>query len=1377
MRKALLNILIFCMVICFSLCIFTACDNSALIPSDSETNQEQNINDNGGDDNSTQDHTHVYNETVVNPTCTEQGYTLHSCTICSDNYKDTYTAALGHNYEWTTTKEPTETEKGVETGICSRCKGTTTRDIPELNHEHSYHETVIAPTCTEKGYTLHKCSCGAEYRTDETDIVEHTYQTEIIEPKCTEQGYTLHVCSKCGYNFKDTYTNETGHDYGDWVETIAPTCTEEGEMQRVCRKDSTHKETMTITPTGHKFSNEWTYDSGYHYHASTCGHNVVSDRNAHDFKTDIINVTCDTDGYTLHTCKTCGYFYTDNVIPATGHSYSNEWTTDDDYHWHAATCGHNLAEDKTAHNFGAPTTVTPSCETDGYDYKICSDCGYELRYNIVPALGHLKSDVKVKTLVKASDSGYGYYTKEFSCERCNQVISSQYTMIQPNGATTNSAQGEWEENTVFSNVPYPQNGVCVSLVTSTENTAVGSYQGTVGAIFENITRDQVKTYTQTLKSYGYRKTVSEQDYYAYSFTAYHNTLNIFIAVGFDGSEMSIAAYKTGTVKKASNSGSGSSGTTVMYDISATDGLSYALSLDGKSYSVTGYNGTEDYVIIPFKVNGLPVKSISGRAFKNNTIIKAIIILSDIETIGSDAFNGCSSLTSINIPDSIIDIDDDAFDDCDNLTYSKYDNAYYLGNENNPYLALITKRNISITSCKINEHTNIIAGGAFSSCGELTKITIPDSVISIGRRAFSYCSKLTDITFYDSVLYVGRDLFGETGYAPISRVYFYGDISYLCNKGSLNCSLHYSYYLYINGKSATEIIIPNTVKEICESAFKGCLNIQSIIIPESVTSIGAYAFANCNSLKNIIIPNGVTCIEDGTFNNCGSLTNATIPNSVVSIGYSAFCRCNGLQNITIPDSITNIGSYAFYNCSKINSITIPNSITSIGESAFSCCSESLYNKFDNAYYLGNENNPYLVLVKAINSTITSCDINTNTKFICGSGYNERDAFSNCTKLVNMIIPDSVVNIGGYAFNKCSMLTNLNIGNSVTSIGYGAFEECGSLSNIIIPDSVTSIEDWAFCECRKLISITISDNITSIGENAFANCYGLTTVIYGGNIDKWAEISFENCTSNPLYFAKNLFINGQLVSEIHLATAIKISDYAFYGYNSLTDITISGSVISIGNYAFFGCNSLTSATIGNGVTSIGYYAFDACSSLTEITIPDLVTSIGYGAFFGCNSLTKVSLGRGVMSIGAYAFKNCNNLTEIIIHSSVTTIEDDVFYGCSSLTRVSIPDSVLSIEIYAFYNCSSLTSVTIGDGVTSIGSNAFAGCSGLSSVYYTGSADDWSKIKIGNENTALTSATRYYYSENEPALNGDGTAYDGNYWHYAPDGTTPIIWVKEN
>lgn len=120
---------------------------------------------------------------------------------------------------------------------------------------------------------------------------------------------------------------------------------------------------------------------------------------------------------------------------------------------------------------------------------------------------------------------------------------------------------------------------------------------------------------------------------------------------------------------------------------------------------------------------------------------------------------------------------------------------------------------------------------------------------------------------------------------------------------------------------------------------------------------------------------------------------------------------------------------------------------------------------------------------------------------------------------------------------------------------------------------------------------------------------------------------------------------------------------------------------------------------------------------------------------------------------------------------------FRSCSGLTSITIPDNVTSIGEYAFGYCSGLTSVTIGNGVTSIGDSAFYNCSGLKTVFYKGSAEQWSKISIDSYNDYLTNAMRYYYSETQPALNAGGTAYDDNYWHYDTDGITPVIWKKEN
>ncbi len=145
---------------------------------------------------------------------------------------------------------------------------------------------------------------------------------------------------------------------------------------------------------------------------------------------------------------------------------------------------------------------------------------------------------------------------------------------------------------------------------------------------------------------------------------------------------------------------------------------------------------------------------------------------------------------------------------------------------------------------------------------------------------------------------------------------------------------------------------------------------------------------------------------------------------------------------------------------------------------------------------------------------------------------------------------------------------------------------------------------------------------------------------------------------------------------------------------------------------------------------------------------------------------------------AFEYCSELAVVTIGNGVTSIGDLVFSDCSGLTSITIPNSVTSIGDSAFSFCSGLTSVTIGNGVTSIGNWAFNYCDKLKTVFYTGTVEQWNKISISSKNNYnLSDATRYYYSENEPALNSDGTAYDGNYWHYDSDGITPVIWKKEN
>ena len=589
---------------------------------------------------------------------------------------------------------------------------------------------------------------------------------------------------------------------------------------------------------------------------------------------------------------------------------------------------------------------------------------------------------------------------------------------------------------------------------------------------------------------------------------------------------------------------------------------------------------------------------------------------------------------------------------------------------------------------------------------------------------------------------------------VAAHYFDDNIGYFVILLSDNCvSLNQCF----RETDVESVIIPSCITNIGDYAFYKCRSLTKVTLPSSVTKIGSYAFSNCSSLKNVTIPSSVTSIGSSAFSGCGGLTSVNItdltswcninfsnssanPLSLYTDGYIFVTRnlyLNGqlIQDLIIPSNVTTIKPYAFYGGKSITSATLPSNVTSIGSYAFSFCSgltsvtipSSMTSIGSSAFYEC--------------SSLTSVSI-TDLHSWCNIDFSNSDAnplsrahnlYLNGQLLQALIIPPDITGIKKYTFYGGSGLTSVTIPPSVTSIGSEAFCGCSGLTSMTLSQGLTSIGSTVFKSCLSLTSVNIPSSVSSIGSSAFEGCTGLTSVNIT-DLTSWCNIDFSGndnlsrLRANPLSYAQNLYLNGQLIQDLIIPSNVTtIKPYAFYSCKSITSTTIPSSVASIGRNAFTNCSGLTSITLSQGLTSIGYNAFYKCSSLTSATIPSSVNSIGGGAFEGCTGLSNVDIPSSVTSIGNSAFSDCSGLTSVNItdlHSwcnidfsdgdaNPLSSAHNLYLNGQLIQDLIIPSNVTNIKPYAFYGGKSITSTSLPSSVTSIGKSAFADCSGLISV----------------------------------------------------------------
>lgn len=732
-----------------------------------------------------------------------------------------------------------------------------------------------------------------------------------------------------------------------------------------------------------------------------------------------------------------------------------------------------------------------------------------------------------------------------------------------------------------------------------------------------------------------------------------------------------------------------------------DKISYTLNTDTRTAIVTGCQNGVSILKIPHEVtnNGetFIVTEIGKSAFSGNTSITSVSIPSTVTIVNNGAFYTCRSLKEVRLEDGNEPI---AF----GYSYSGYYGSnpmfyyspiekVYIGRNitwyGEYYVPSPFKGKETLKEANIGETVTTLPQNCFENSA-ITKISIPNSVISIGDYSFSGCKSLSNVIFEDgdNELSLGYHQYTKQVFsgwedvkvglfydAPLTSVY-------------LGRDLKFSYRPFMSQDDLTDLTIGSNVTDISSISD---LPIESITIPASVKAIKNYTFSGCTNLKRVTFSDSDTEISIG-YNSYNSTTGKGLfvdcpleylylgrnirYSDSPSYGYSPFANQTSLVQIEFGSHLNSINNRCFYGCSNITTFSIPEQIINIGYEAFAKCtnleqfkvldSESLLN-FGNSSSSSNYNGYFdgckikdIYIGRDISvtssfstpfrgsSTLNSVSIGNKVTQIPNAFFYE------CSSLETISIPETVSAIGENCFYGCAKLSNISLPSRLTNIRKGTFRKCTAITTIVLPQSITTIDDYAFSECSSLMSINLPEKLQSIGKSAFNDCSSIERIIFPSSIQNIENNAFNGCVSlSGISFSDG---NGPLQLGYN-----QVSNIGLFGDSQINNIYIGRDLINTYSCTFLNKNIPNLfIELDSRVTSLPAYCFAECTGLDSIELPQNLRSIGKYCFKGCDKLNSITLPDELQTIEQYALYGCTNLeyVEYTPTNEFATIEGNVF-----------------------------------------------------------------------------------------------------------------------